>query len=72
VLRNRRPDLPRPFRTPMVPLVPILGILVSGALMASLPGETWLRLLVWLALGMIVYFGYGRSHSRVGNPQLYK
>jgi APA family basic amino acid/polyamine antiporter len=72
VLRRRRPDLPRPFRTPMVPLVPILGILVSIGLMASLPGNTWLRLIVWLAVGMVIYFGYGRSHSRVGNPERYK
>ena len=72
VLRKRRPDLHRPFRTPLVPLVPILGILVSVALMASLPGNTWIRLIVWLAIGMIIYFGYGRSHSRVSNPELYK
>ena len=72
VLRKRRPDLHRPFRTPMVPFVPIMGIIVAVALMASLPGNTWIRLVVWLALGMIIYFGYGRSHSRVGNPELYK
>jgi APA family basic amino acid/polyamine antiporter len=65
VLRVRRPDLPRPFKTPWVPVVPILGILVSGLLMISLPGDTWLRLLVWLVIGMAVYFGYGRRHSRV-------
>ena len=65
VLRVRRPDLPRPFKTPLVPLVPILGILVSGLMMVSLPGDTWLRLLIWLAIGMIVYFTYGRYHSRV-------
>ena len=65
VLRVRRPELPRPFKTPMVPLVPILGILVSLALMAALPGQTWLRLIVWLIIGMIIYFGYGQKHSRV-------
>ena len=65
VLRRRRPDLPRPFRTPMVPLVPILAILVSLLLMASLPWQTWLRLFIWLAIGMAVYFGYGRRHSKV-------
>jgi APA family basic amino acid/polyamine antiporter len=65
VLRVRRPDLHRPFRTPMVPLVPILGIVISFAMMASLPFDTWLRLFVWLALGMAIYFGYGRYHSRV-------
>jgi APA family basic amino acid/polyamine antiporter len=65
VLRVRRPDLHRPFKTPFVPLVPILGILVSLLLMAALPGSTWLRLIVWLILGMAIYFGYGRKHSRV-------
>ncbi len=65
ILRRRRPDLPRPFKTPWVPVVPILGILVSGLLMASLPWDTWLRLLVWLLIGMIVYFSYGSKRSRV-------
>ena len=65
VLRVRRPDLHRPFKTPMVPLVPILGIVISFALMASLPFDTWLRLFIWLAIGMVIYFGYGRHHSRV-------
>ncbi len=65
VLRRRRPDLPRPFKAPLVPLVPILGMAISLLLMASLPGATWLRLLIWLAIGLAIYFGYGRSHSRV-------
>ena len=65
VLRVRRPELSRPFKTPLAPLVPILGIVVSGLMMVSLPGDTWLRLLVWLIIGMVVYFGYGRYHSRV-------
>ncbi len=65
ILRVRRPDLPRPFKTPMVPLVPILGILVSLLMMASLPRDTWIRLVVWLIIGMAIYFGYGRHHSRV-------
>ena len=70
VLRVKRPDLPRPFRTPLVPVVPILGILISFGLMASLPLSTWIRLIVWLAIGMVIYFGYGRSHSRLrqGRP----
>ena len=67
VLRVRRPDLHRPFKTPWVPLVPILGIIISFALMASLPFDTWLRLFVWLVIGMVIYFGYGRHHSRVQN-----
>jgi basic amino acid/polyamine antiporter, APA family len=65
ILRRRRPELHRPFKTPLVPLVPILGILISVFLMASLPGATWMRLLIWLAIGMVIYFGYGRHHSRV-------
>jgi APA family basic amino acid/polyamine antiporter len=65
VLRVRRPDLHRPFKTPLVPLVPILGIIISFALMASLPLDTWIRLFVWLVIGMGIYFGYGRHHSRV-------
>jgi APA family basic amino acid/polyamine antiporter len=65
ILRRKQPDLHRPFKTPMVPLVPILGILISLGLMAGLPWQTWLRLLVWLAIGMVIYFGYGRRHSKV-------
>ncbi|MGA9568383.1 MAG: amino acid permease, partial [Candidatus Korobacteraceae bacterium] len=65
ILRKRRPDLHRPFRTPWVPVVPILGIIISFALMASLPLATWIRLFVWLAIGMAIYFGYGRYHSHV-------
>jgi APA family basic amino acid/polyamine antiporter len=65
ILRVRRPDLPRPFKTPMVPLVPILGILISLLMMVSLPGDTWLRLVIWLIIGMVIYFTYGRHHSRV-------
>jgi len=65
VLRSRRPDLPRPFRAPFSPATPILGILISLAMMLGLPGETWLRLVIWLAVGLVIYFSYGRSHSRV-------
>jgi len=65
LLRVRRPDLPRAFRTPLVPLVPILGILISLLLMVALPGDTWLRLVIWLIIGMAIYFGYSRRHSRV-------
>jgi len=66
MLRYKRPELPRPFKTPLVPVVPALGILVCGYLMYGLPSDTWLRLLVWLALGLVIYFLYGKSHSRVG------
>lgn len=66
VLRVRQPQLPRPFRAPWVPFVPLMGIAISFLMMASLPLDTWIRLLVWLVLGFAVYFGYGRRHSRVG------
>jgi APA family basic amino acid/polyamine antiporter len=65
ILRVRRPELHRPFKTPWVPFVPIMGILVSGLMMASLPLDTWLRLIIWLIIGMAIYFGYGQRHSRV-------
>jgi APA family basic amino acid/polyamine antiporter len=64
-LRYQRPDLERPFKTPLVPFVPALSALVSLGLMAGLPMETWIRLVVWMAIGMLIYFGYGRSHSEV-------
>ena len=63
VLRRTRPDLERPFRTPGVPWLPALSAVASFALMASLSGETWIRLMIWMALGLLVYFAYGRRHS---------
>jgi APA family basic amino acid/polyamine antiporter len=69
VLRYQRPDIPRPFRTPLVPVVPALGIFFCGYLMYGLPKDTWLRLIVWMAIGLVIYFLYGRTHSRVsGGP----
>lgn len=65
VLRKRRPDLERPFRAPWVPFTPIMGIIVSFAMMAALPWETWARLIAWLILGMVIYYTYGRHHSKV-------
>src|SRR2546422_6615434 len=65
VLRRKRPELERPFRTPLVPLVPILGIVSCLGLMLTLPFDTWIRLLVWLLIGFTIYFGYGRKHSKV-------
>jgi APA family basic amino acid/polyamine antiporter len=64
VLRRTRPDLKRPFRTPWVPLVPILGASVCLANMIALPFDTWLRLLVWMGLGFIIYFTYGIKKSK--------
>jgi APA family basic amino acid/polyamine antiporter len=63
VLRRTRPDLPRPFKTPLVPLFPILGMLFCGYLMWSLPAMTWKAFGIWFAVGMAVYFSYSRSHS---------
>ena len=65
VMRRTHPEAERPFRVPFVPLVPILGIATCLLLMFSLPSENWLRLFVWLALGLVIYFGYGRQHSNL-------
>jgi basic amino acid/polyamine antiporter, APA family len=67
ILRVKRPELVRPFRTPWVPLIPILGILISIGLMSGLKALTWLRLIIWLAIGMVIYFTYSVKHSRVRN-----
>ncbi len=67
VLRKVQPDTPRPYRTPFVPLFPILGIVVCFSMMYSLNMETWLRLIVWLLIGMVIYFAYSRKHSRLHN-----
>lgn len=67
ILRRTRPDLPRAFRTPWVPVVPALSVLACVYLMLNLPVETWLRFLVWLAIGVAFYFAYGHRHSRL-NP----
>lgn len=66
VLRRTRPDLHRAFRTPWVPFVPIVSIAASLWLMLNLPAETWIRFGVWMAIGIVVYFLYGRRNSRLG------
>ena len=66
-LRRQRPDLPRPFRTPWVPYLPVLSVVVSLGLMASLPWATWERLLIWMAIGLVVYAVYGYRHSHLRN-----
>ncbi|MFY9823726.1 MAG: amino acid permease [Thermoanaerobaculia bacterium] len=63
IMRRKHPDAERPFRVPLVPLVPIVGIASCLLLMFSLPSENWLRLIVWLAIGLVIYFSYGRRHS---------
>jgi APA family basic amino acid/polyamine antiporter len=69
VLRYRSPDMPRPFKTPFVPAVPILGILCCVGLMAGLPSDTWLRLIIWLLIGLVIYFTYGKRNSRLGRAE---
>jgi APA family basic amino acid/polyamine antiporter len=63
ILRKSNPEVHRPFRCPGVPAVPIAGILLCALLMFSLPAENWWRLLIWLAIGLAIYFSYGRHHS---------
>jgi APA family basic amino acid/polyamine antiporter len=73
VMRATNPDAPRPYRTPlanpMFPLVPALGVIVCFAMMYSLTAETWIRLVVWLVIGLAIYFGYGIKHSHLRMPR---
>jgi basic amino acid/polyamine antiporter, APA family len=64
-MRRREPDAPRPFKVPFVPWIPALSAIVSVVLMASLPWSSWERLLIWMALGVVLYFAYGYRHSRL-------
>ncbi len=66
VLRKKDPDLVRPFKTPLVPLVPILGILICAAMIISLPGRTQLSALAWMVVGLIIYFSYSKKNSKLG------
>ena len=65
VLRRTRPELARPFRTPWSPAVPLFGVATCAYLMYGLPAETWLRLALWMGAGLVIYFAYGRRHSKV-------
>jgi APA family basic amino acid/polyamine antiporter len=65
ILRKRMPDMVRPFRTPWVPVVPIMGVICCVVLMVFLPVSTWIRLAIWLTIGFAIYYGYGQKHSRL-------
>ena len=65
ILRRQMPDAPRPFRTPWVPVIPLLGVVSCVGLMIYLPISTWVRLAIWLAIGFAIYFGYGHKHSKL-------
>jgi len=69
-MRRTHPEVPRPFRVPFSPVTPILGIACCLLLMCSLAAENWWRLIVWLAIGMVIYFGYGRRHSHLAKTLL--
>jgi basic amino acid/polyamine antiporter, APA family len=69
VMRKKMPDVPRAFKTPLVPFVPLAGILVCLYLMYSLPLESWLRLIIWMGLGVAFYFIYGKKNSKLNNPK---
>ena len=68
VLRQRKPDLPRAFRTPWVPVVPIVGILFSIWLLSELAWVTWSVFLIWVSLGLVIYFAYGIRRSKLATP----
>jgi APA family basic amino acid/polyamine antiporter len=63
ILRYTKPDLKRPFRVPLSPVLPIVSALACLYLMSNLSVETWIRFLVWLVLGMVIYLGYGRRNA---------
>jgi len=65
ILRKRSPELKREFKTPLVPLVPILGIIICGAMIFGLGWTNWARLIIWLLIGFVIYFGYSRKHSKI-------
>jgi len=70
VLRYTKPHLPRPFKTPFAPLVPLIGALLCFYLMSSLPSITWMSFFIWTTLGLIIYFGYSRANSVVKTAML--
>jgi APA family basic amino acid/polyamine antiporter len=69
VLRKTNPELPRGFRTPLMPFVPIMGIISCGLMMSGLDWTNWLRLAIWLTIGMVIYYLYGRKNSKIGKDE---
>ncbi|MET0298169.1 MAG: amino acid permease [Flavitalea sp.] len=69
IMRKTDPTTPRPFRAPLVPLVPILGVITCAGMIVGLPGETQLSAVVWVAVGLVIYFLYSRHHSKLGNQK---
>ena len=65
IMRRRNPEADRPFKTPLVPIIPILGALICGAMIFGLGWENWMRLIVWLIIGFVIYFGYGIKNSKL-------
>jgi basic amino acid/polyamine antiporter, APA family len=65
VMRKSNPDVPRPFKTPFVPVVPILGMVVCGAMIVSLDIRTQMIALAWMVIGLVIYFGYSRRYSKL-------
>lgn len=68
VLRRTRPDLKRSFRVPWSPVLPVISALICLYLMLNLSVETWLRFVIWLAIGFAIYFAYSRRHAKIGQP----
>ena len=64
----KNPEAPRQFKTPFVPLVPILGIIVCGAMVFGLGWPNWMRLGIWMLIGFVIYFAYGIKNSKLNNP----
>jgi APA family basic amino acid/polyamine antiporter len=69
VLRKTEPDMKREFKTPLVPIVPILGIVVCLAMIYGLGWTNWLRLILWLIIGLVIYFLYGKNNSKLNHPE---
>lgn len=69
MLRFTKPDLPRPFKTPFSPLIPAIGVISAIYLMCSLPAVTWIRFIIWMLIGLVVYFTYGQFHSALNKQK---